>query len=572
MTVHNADIASIFNRLAGLLEIEEANPFRVRAYRRAASTVEDLPSSVASMIASGADLTELPGIGEDLAGKIEEIVKTGRLKTLQEVETHTPATLVALTALPGLGPKRVHLLHEKLGVSTIEDLAAACAAGRIRELPRFSAAIEARLLEEATRRSQVQPRFKISTAEDFGSGLLAYLRKAPGVGEVTIAGSFRRRKDTVGDLDILATCEGGDAVIEHFVRYDEVEKVLAKGPARSTVVLKAGLQVDLRVIAAESYGAALVYFTGSKAHNIAIRSLGQARGLKVNEYGVFRKDQRIAGRTEAEVYRALGMAYVEPELREDRGEVEAAREGRLPKLLTLADIRGDLHVHTKASDGKSTLRDVAAAARDLGHEYVAITDHSVHATVAHGLDAARLSAQLDEIDRLNDEIEGIRVLKSCEVDILPDGRLDLSDALLERLDLSVCAIHSRFDLDRRAQTARVIRAMDNQWCNIIAHPSGRLIGERPGYDIDLDEVLLAARRRGCFLEVNGHPSRLDLDDSHCRAAKSLGVKLALGTDAHSTVGLSAMRFGVDQARRGWLEPGDVLNTRPWPELKKLLAR
>lgn len=572
MPVHNADIAAIFNRLADLLEIEDANPFRVRAYRRAATTVEDLPSSVAGMVADGADLTELPGIGEDLAGKIKEIAETGSLKMLLEVEARTPSTLATLTAIPGLGPKRVHLLHEALGISTLKQLAEAAAAGRIRDLPRFSPEIEAKLLEEATRRTQTQPRFKLSTAEDFGQGLVSHLHKAPGVGQVVIAGSYRRRRDTVGDLDILAACADGQAVIDHFVSYDEVDQVLAKGPARSTVVLKAGLQVDLRVIPEESYGAALVYFTGSKDHNIAIRKLGQSRGLKVNEYGVFRGDARVAGRTEDEVYRSLGLAYVEPELREDRGEIDAAAAGRLPKLLTLADIRGDLHVHTKASDGKSSLRDMAEAAKAMGYAYVAITDHSRHATIAHGLDPIRLAEQLDEIDRLNDELHGIQILKSSEVDILADGRLDLPDTILKRLDLTVCAVHFRFELSREAQTERIIRAMDNRYCNILAHPSGRLLGERPGYAVDLERLIVAAKERGCFLELNGHPSRLDLDDIHCRAAKALGLKVAIGTDAHSTVGLSAMRFGVDQARRGWLEPEDVLNTRPWAELKTLFAR
>ncbi len=572
MAVHNADIAAAFNRLADLLEIEDANPFRVRAYRRAAATIEDLPASAAAMVADGADLTALPGIGEDLAGKIKEMVETGRLKLLQEVEARTPSTLATLTAIPGLGPKRVRLLHERLGISTLKQLARAAAAGKLRKLPRFSAEIEAKLLDEAGRRVEGRPRFKLSTAEDFAQGLVAYLRGAPGVGRVMVAGSYRRRKETVGDLDILATAADGPAVVGHFVGYDEVEQVTSKGPVRSTVILRSGLQVDLRVVAEDSYGAALVYFTGSKDHNIAIRKLGQARGLKVNEYGVFRGEERIAGRTEQEVYRSLGLAYVEPELREDRGEIEAARAGRLPKLVALTDIRGDLHAHSKASDGKSSLREMAEAAKARGYDYVAMTDHTRHATIAHGLDPKRLAIQLDEIDRLNDELVGIRILKSSEVDILADGRLDLPDTLLKRLDLVVCAVHFRFELSLEAQTERIIRAMDNRFCNIIAHPSGRLIGERPGYAVDLDRLLAAAKERGCFLELNAHPSRLDLDDIHCRAAKDIGLKVAIGTDAHSTVGLSAMRFGVDQARRGWLGPDDVLNTRPWPELQKLLAR
>jgi DNA polymerase (family 10) len=572
VAVHNADIAGAFNHLADLLEIEDANPFRVRAYRRAAATIEDLPASAAAMVASGADLTDLPGIGNDLASKIKEIVETGHLKLLQEVEARTPSTLATLTAIPGLGPKRVRLLHETLGISTLKQLAAAAAAGKIRTLPRFSAAIEARLLDEANRRTEAPPRFKLSTAEDFAQGVVAHLRSAPGVGHVIVAGSFRRRRDTVGDLDVLVTASDAQAVIDRFVRYDEVEEVLSKGPVRSTVILRAGLQVDLRVIAEESYGAALVYFTGSKAHNIAIRKIGQGRGLKVNEYGVFRGEERIAGRTEEDVYQSLGLSYVEPELREDRGEVEAARRGRLPSLVALGDIRGDLHTHTRASDGKSSLREMAEAAKGRGYDYVAITDHTRHATIAHGLDPKRLSKQLDEIDRLNGELVGVRILKSSEVDILADGRLDLPSNILERLDLTVCAVHFRFELDREAQTERIIRAMDNPFCNIIAHPSGRLIGEREAYAVDLERLLQAAKERGCFLELNAHPSRLDLDDIHCRAAKDLGLKVAIGTDAHSTVGLSAMRFGVDQARRGWLEPDDVLNTRSWPELKRLLSR
>jgi DNA polymerase (family 10) len=572
MTVHNADIAAVFERMADLLEIEEANPFRVRAYRRAAATIEELPASAADMLARGEDLTELPGIGEDLAGKIREIVETGRCGMLEEVEARTPSTLAVLTSIPGLGPKRVHLLHEALGVNTLEDLVRACEAGRVRALKGLGAGAEARILKEVGGRKESERRFKISAAEDFAAGLKAHLEAGPGVSRVVVAGSFRRRRESVGDLDILATCTDGPAAMEHFVAYAEVARVLAKGPTRATVVLKSGLQVDLRAVPEESYGAALVYFTGSKPHNIALRKLGQERGLKINEYGVFRKERAIAGRTEEEVYASVGLPWIPPELREDRGELQAAASHRLPELVTLADIRGDLHVHTRASDGKSTLAEIAEAAQAHGYEYVAITDHTRHATVAHGLDPRRLSQQLDEIDRLNERLQGFRLLKSSEVDILADGRLDLPDSILKRLDLVVCAVHYRFDLDARAQTERIVRAMDNRCCNIIAHPTGRLIEERPAYPVDLERLMEAAKARGCFLELNGHPSRLDLDDIHCRAAKELGLKVAIGTDAHSTIGLGAMRYGVDQARRGWLEAQDVLNTRPWSELKALLAR
>jgi DNA polymerase (family 10) len=572
MAVHNADIAAQFNRMADLLEIEGANPFRVRAYRRAAGTIEDLPESIADMLAAGKKLEELPGIGADLAGKIREICETGRLKALAEVEARTPSTLAALTAIPGLGPKRVQQLHEKLGIETVADLVKAARAGRLRELPRFSAAMEAKLLKEIEAGKQAEQRFKISVAEDFAEGLMAHLRQGPGIGKAVVAGSFRRRKDTVGDIDILVTCSNGAAAIAHFVGYDEVAKVIAKGDTRATVALKAGVQVDLRVVPEESYGAALHYFTGSKSHNIAVRKIAQAKGLKLNEYGIFRGTKRVGGATEEEVFKAAGLPYIEPELREDRGEIEAAIEARLPHLVALADIKGDLHVHTRESDGKSSLAEMAEAARERGYEYLGIADHSRHATVAHGLDPKRLSAELDRIDRLNETLQGITLLKSCEVDILADGRLDLPDSILRRLDYTVCAVHYRFELDRKAQTERILRAMDNRYFTVLAHPTGRLLGERPGYQVDLELVMEAAKERGCFLEINGHPSRLDLDDVHARAAKNLGIKVVISTDAHSTVGLSAMRFGVDQARRGWLEPGNVLNTLPLPKLRKAFAR
>lgn len=572
MTVHNADIAALLNRMADLLEIEAANPFRIRAYRRAAATIEDLPENVAAMVAEGRPLSDLPGIGEDLAGKITEFVETGRLKALEEVEARTPSTLAALTAIPGLGPKRVHTLHQALKITTLEQLARAARQHRIRDLPRFGAAFEARLLDEIEKHRIVEHRFKISTAEDFATGLVNHLKSAPVIVQVIVAGSFRRRKETVGDLDILATSADGMAAIAHFVAYDEVETVLSKGSTRSTVRLKAGIQVDLRVVSEDSFGAALHYFTGSKAHNIAVRKRLQQKGWKLNEYGIFDGDKKIGGRTEEEVFRAADLPFIEPELREDRGEIEAGLAGNLPRLIRLEDMRGDLHIHTRASDGKSGLAEMAEAARELGYEYLAVAEHSKHATVAHGLDARRLAAQLDEIDRWNDEHDGFRLLKSCEVDILADGTLDLPDRILKRLDFRVCAVHYQFNLGIREQTQRILRAMDNRYFNILAHPTGRLLGERPGYEVDMDRIIAAARENGCYLEVNAHPARLDLDDTHCRQAKQSGVKLAISTDAHSTAGLHAMRYGVDQARRGWIEAEDVLNTRSWRELKALFAR
>jgi DNA polymerase (family X) len=572
MSVHNADIAKLFNRLADLLEIEEANPFRVRAYRRAAETIEALPQNLAQLVAAGMDLSELPGIGEDLAGKLKEIVETGRLTLLTEVGARTPESLAALLEIPGLGPKRVHKLHELLSIKSVEDLACAARQHKLKTLAGFGAGAEQKILDFLAKRQAIAPRFKISTAEDFAESLARYMAAKPGIGKVMVAGSYRRRKETVGDLDILVTSEGGKEAIDHFVSYDEVAEIVSKGSTRSTVVLKCGIQVDLRVVPAESFGSALHYFTGSKAHNIAVRKLGQARKLKLNEYGVFKGTRRIAGRTEEDVFASVGLPYIEPELREDQGEIEAAFAGRLPRLITVEDIRGDLHVHTNASDGKSSLRDMARAAMERDYEYLAITDHSKSARIARGLDEKRLAEQFDDIDRLMDEGPGIQILKSSEVDILVDGSLDLSDTILKRLDLVIGAIHSRFDLPAEQQTERVLRAMDNRYFSILAHPTGRLLGERPGYAVDIERVIEGARQRGRFLELNAHPARLDLDDIRCRLAKELGVRIAISTDAHSTIGLDMMRFGIGQARRGWLEPRDVLNALTWPDLKTLLGR
>ncbi|HMN38412.1 MAG TPA: DNA polymerase/3'-5' exonuclease PolX [Hyphomicrobium sp.] len=572
MTVHNTDIANIFTKLADLLEIEGANPFRVRAYRRAAEVIVDLPKSATDMLRAGEDFEELPGIGEDLAGKIREIIKTGRLKALEEVEARTPSTLASLTTIPGLGPKRVHALHEKLGVATLAGLARAAGAHKIRRLRGFSEKIETKIEEELKKLRSAERRMRISTAGELAAPLLSHMAAIPGIGEAVIAGSYRRCKETIGDLDILATGTKPKDVINRFVAYEDVASVVEKGTTRATVVLRSGVQVDLRVVPKESFGSALHYFTGSKAHNIAIRKLGQARGLKINEYGVFRGAKRIAGRNEQDIFAAVGLPYIAPELREDRGEIEAAQAGKLPKLLTLEEVRGDLHVHTAASDGKNDLREMVQAAAGRGYRYLAITDHSKHATVAHGLDERRLSKQLDEIDRLNDELDGICILKSAEVDILADGSLDLPDRILRRLDLTVGAVHYKFDLDEKRQTERILKAMDNRYFTILAHPSGRLLGERQSYPVELGRVMSGAKERGCFVELNAHPARLDLDDVHCKMAKEMDLLVSIATDAHSTMGLDMMRYGVGQARRGWLEAKDVLNTRPLAALKRLFRR
>ena len=571
MTVANSEIADILEELADLLEIEGDNPFRIRAYRNAARTVRGQARPLAELVRDGADLARLPGIGDAIAAKIVTIVETGHLPQLEKLEHRTPAALVELLRIEGLGPKRVERLHRELGIRSIEDLRRALDSGKVRALHGFGARTEARIREQVSRGIE-QKRLRLADAETVAAPLVAWLAETDGVTRVTVAGSFRRRRETVGDLDILVTAGRGTPVMERFADYDQVAEVVARGSTRSTVRLRSGLQVDLRLVPAVSHGAALQYFTGSKAHNIALRKRAARRGLKINEYGVHRGDKRIAGRTETEVYRAVGLPLIAPELRENHGEIEAAAQGRLPTLVTLEDIRGDLHCHTRATDGHDSIEAMAAAARDRGYGYLAISDHSQHVTVAHGMDAKRLLAQVRAIDRLNEKLGDIVLLKSCEVDILEDGSLDRPDAVLRELDVTVCAIHYKLRLPEGRQTPRIIKAMDNPYVTILAHPTGRLINSRAPYGVDMGRVIEAARERGCFLELNAQPDRLDITDAICREAKKAGVKVAISTDAHSGDGLALMRHGVDQARRGWLEADDVLNTRPLPELRRLLRR
>lgn len=571
MPVQNAEIAEMFDQTAELLEIKGDNPFRSRAYRNAARVIERLPKSITSLLKAGEDLSELPGIGKDLAGKIATIVTTHHFDVLDRLKRELPGDLGEIAALPGLGPKRVKLLYDKLGIRSLEDLRRAVKSGRLRELHGFGVKSEQKLAA-ALARPHAERRFKLSEAEAEAEALLNHLRATAADGQVIVAGSYRRRRDTVGDLDVLMVARDGSAAGDRLAEYDSVASVSAHGPTRTAVVLRSGIKVDLRVVPRASYGAALLYFTGSKAHNITLRGLANDRGWKLNEYGLFAGKRRIAGATEEEIYLKLGLAMIPPEMREDRGEVALAQAGKLPRLITLADIRGDLHVHSNWSDGTAPIAEMAAAAKARGYAYMALTDHSQHVTIARGLDAGRLARQLDEIDRLNDKLDGFTVLKGSEVDILADGRLDLPDTMLARLDLVVASVHYKFDLSRKAQTARIIAAMDNRHVSIIGHPTGRLIGEREAYEVDMEAVVAAARAHGCHLELNADPDRLDLNDIHAHAAKAAGVKLAISTDAHSTAGFANMRFGIDQARRGWLDAADVINTLPLSRLKKLLKR
>ncbi len=568
MPVQNAEVAAMFDQAAEILEIEGENQFRVRAYRRAARVIEGLPQSVKSLLAAGRDLSELPGIGKDLAGKIADIVATGHFKLLDQLKKKLPGDLGEIAALPGLGPKRVKLLHTKLKVSTFDDLRRVVKTGRLHEIRGFGPKIERKLIT-ALEKPMVEKRFKLSVAEAEAEALVAFLQAS---GRVMVAGSYRRRRETVGDLDLVVTTAHAGAVGDKLVAYENVAEVLAHGGTRTAIVLRSGLQVDVRAVPEESYGAALLYFTGSKAHNIALRAIAVHRGWKLNEYGLFSGKRRIAGLTEEEIYEKLGLAYIPPEMREDRGELALARSNELPRLVTRADIRGDLHVHSDWTDGTASIAAMAEAAQAQGYEYIALTDHSQRVAMAHGLDPARLMRQSHEIDRVNARLQGLTILKGIEVDILKDGTLDLPDASLAKLDIVIAAVHSYFDLPREAQTERVIKAMNNPYVSIIAHPTGRLIGQRDPYEIDIERVISKAHGTGCYLEINAQPDRLDLNDLHVHAARQGGVKLAISTDAHSTDSFQCIRFGIDQARRGWLTADDVVNTKPLATLRRALSR
>lgn len=571
MLVHNDDIAAVFQEIADLLDIKGDNPFRIRAYRNAARMLNSLAPSVQTMVQEKRDLRELPGIGADLAAKIAEIATTRTCALREELRRELPPALHKLLSVPGLGPKRVKMLYQERNIQTLQQLAEAARDGRISTIPGFGKRAEQRILEAVHAQLSKVKRFRIDTALQAAEPLVEYLKASQEVRRIEVAGSFRRRQDTVGDLDIVASSPRPVSLLKRFGAFGDVEQILSQGSTRASVVLRQGMQVDMRVVADVSFGAALHYFTGSKAHNIAVRRLAQERNLKLNEYGIYSGERRIAGEAEASVFAAVGLPYIEPELRENRGEIEAAQAGRLPKLVSLGDLKGDLHAHTTATDGKNSLRDMALEAQRRGFSYLAITDHSRRLTVAHGLDSAGVSRQIDEIDQLNSELHGMTVLKGIEVDINEDGTLDLPDAILQRLDLVIGAVHSKFGLPRERQTERILRAMDHPCFTLLAHPTGRLLFEREPYDVDMQRIIRHAKQRGCFLELNAQPERLDLIDTYCFAAKQEGVLVGIDSDAHSVFDFDHLRIGVGQARRGWLEKEDVLNTRPLDELKSILA-
>jgi DNA polymerase (family X) len=583
--MENVEIARVLDEYADFLDIQEENPFRVRSYRKAAQTIEGLSRPVAQLIEEGEDLTKLPGIGSSMAEHIREILTTGTLAALADMRQELPETLAVLLQLEHLGPKRARRLYEELDITSIPELVEALDAGKVEALPGFGKKTTESLRRAIKSFEQRGQRFLLADADQLIQPLLKYLRQAPGVEALEVAGSFRRRRETVGDLDILVTCERPEPVMQHFESYPHVDRVEMAGTTRGTVVLQSGLQVDLRVVPRQSYGAALHYFIGSKAHNVAVRKLGVERGLRINEYGVFRvpkgrkaeelgeeEGERIGGETEEDVFRAVGLVWIPPELREDRGEIQAAQQRKLPELITLEDIRGDLQMHSTWSDGSYSLEEMARACRERGYEYCAITDHSRSTRVARGLDAQGFKRQWAEIEEIRQRLDGIVLLKGVELDILPDGSLDLPAKALEHFDIVLVSVHSKLDMPKAQMTKRVLKALSHPAVDILAHPTGRQMHRREPVDIDLEAVFHAAKEHDVALEIDAQPQRLDLNDVHVHRARELGVPIIIDSDAHSVDHLRFMGYGVDQARRGWLEKPHVLNTLKWSDFERWLKR
>lgn len=571
--LNNASIAAVLDEMADLLEITGANLFRVRAYRNAARAIHDLPEPVESLLAdSDRKLIDIPGIGKDLAEKVVALATTGDLAQRQELLAKVPAGVRMMLRIPGLGPKKAAVLLDKLHVTNLDELRAACESQQVRELKGFGQKTEEIILRGLAQAEQVGQRLLWADADIVAQSLLAHLRQAPGVAELQPAGSYRRGRDTIGDLDLLVVATQPGPVMDRLAAYPDLTEVLARGETKMSIRLGTGLQVDLRVVAEPSFGAAWQYFTGSKQHNVILRGLAKERGLKINEYGVFRDEAYVAGRTEEEVYATLDLPWFPPELREGRDEFEWALTTGLPELVELADLQGDLHMHTDATDGKASLEQMCDAARARGYQYIAITDHSKRVSMANGLDGPRLRQQWAAIDRLNARQRGFRVLKGVEVDILERGGLDLPDDVLAEADWVVASVHYGQNQPSQQITRRITDALANPHVSAIAHPTGRLLGRREAYEVDLAQVIRAAAEHGKFLELNANPNRLDLDDVACAAAKRAGVPITISSDAHSVEGLAVERYGILQARRAGLTAADVVNTRPWAEIAKRLAR
>ena len=574
----NSHIADIFDQIADLLEFQGANPFRVRAYRNGARTLRDLAEPVSAIVEDeGRTLTDIAGIGKDLAEKCATLVQTGALPMLDELLAEVPESVLALLRIPGLGPKKAAVLHKELGISTLDQLKAACEAGQVRQLKGFAAKTEQTILKGLGIAAAADKRMVWAKADELAQAMRDHLSASPGIEQLEIAGSYRRGKETVGDLDVLVVSQDPAPVMDRFGDFPDQTEVLARGETKMAIRVREGMQIDLRVVPTESFGAALQYFTGSKDHNIILRGLAKERGLKINEYGVFRVDgereRYIAGASEEDVYAALDLPLFPPELREARREFQWAENGKLPKLIELSDIRGDLHMHTTDSDGRASIEEMVEAAQRRGLKYIAITDHSKRVAMAGGLDGKRLFGQWDKIDELNERLgKGFTLLKGVECDILEKGGMDLEDDVLARADWVVASVHYGQNQSREQITDRILGALENPYVCAIAHPTGRLINRRNPYEVELETVFKAAKRHGKLLELNAHPMRLDLNDIYCAAAKSHGVPIVINTDAHGADQLDMMRYGILQARRAGLTAADVANTTTWPKMKKLIGR
>jgi DNA polymerase (family 10) len=563
----NKELADLFEKMADILEFKDENPFKISAYRKASRIIGDLTQDIEEIAEQG-ELKNIPGIGEGMAQKIVEYLKTGKISKFEAVRKGVSDELIAIMDIPGMGPKTLSLLHREKGISNLSQLEKALEDGSLMGL--FG--IGEKKIENIKRGilllKQSKGRMNLGMAFPVAKRIVETLRQKTGSKKIEWAGSLRRMRENIGDIDILATGPEKGKIVRTFTNLPGVKEVLASGETKASVIVEGGTQIDLRVVEEDSYGAALQYFTGSKGHNIHLRGIAKAKGIKINEYGVFKGKKKIGGKEEKDVYRSLKMDWIDPELREDRGEIEAAQKGRLPKLVQESEIKGDLHVHSKWSDGTFSIEEIAKAAQKRGYQYVAICDHSKSLKIAHGLDESRLMKQMEEIDHLNDKLKGFQILKGTEVDILTDGKLDLSEKILEKLNIVVGAIHSGFKQDKEKMTKRIIRALENPYVHILAHPTGRLLGARDPYEVEIEELMEAAKKYGKALEINAYFERLDLDDIHCRKAKEMGIRVGIGTDSHHLDQMWMISLGVAVARRGWLETRDVLNTLSLKEILK----
>jgi DNA polymerase (family 10) len=576
--MNNAQIADAFDQIAEILDFQGENPFRVKAYRNSARAIRDHAVPMATLVEEDEkQLIEIKGIGKDLAAKIVELVRSGELTFLKDLQAKVPASVLLLMRIPGMGPKKAAILHKELGINTLDELKAACDDGRVSKLKGFGKKTEEMIVKNMSIAEQANARLLWAKADEVVQALKEHLSKCKSLEQIEFAGSYRRGRETIGDLDILVVSKKPDEVMDRLTKYGAVDEVIGRGEAKMSVRLGTGLQVDLLVVPAESFGAALQYFTGSKDHNVRLRTMAKDKGLKINEKGVFRvqgeKETYIAGRTERDVYATLNLPVFPPELRENRKEFEWADRDELPDLIELTDIVGDLHMHTTATDGKASLKEMIKAAQAKGLQYIAITDHSKRVTMARGLDSERALAQWAEIDKLRKDLDpSFTVLKGIECDILEKGGMDLPDDVLAQADWVIASIHYGQQQSRQEITDRMLGAIENKWVSMVAHPTGRLVSHRQPYDVDFEAVFKACKKHSKLLELNASPERLDLSDINCAAAKAHGIPIVINTDAHSTTQLELMRYGVLQARRAGLTKHDVANTRPWKEMQKLIRR